>query len=98
MLTTGGEGRERPDGGELGRPVAVLGGGGAPVVQRSREQAGYARLDLVKHLVLLVCSGINGGGRKSKGAWRRSATVAGGLIRRRRGTLRGRRRNRARAG
>jgi hypothetical protein len=55
MLTTGGEGRDRPDDGELGRPVAVLGGGGAPVVQRPREQAGYTRLDLAKQLVLLVC-------------------------------------------
>jgi hypothetical protein len=73
-------GEARADGGGFGSPSD----GGAQEVERSREQAGYARLDLAKHLVLLVHPGINGGGKNLKGARRRSATVAGGLIRRRR--------------
>jgi hypothetical protein len=57
MLTTGGEGRERPDGGELGRPVAVLGGGGAPVIDWRREAAQHVRLGVLELLATSVSTG-----------------------------------------
>jgi hypothetical protein len=60
-----GDGRTRRGilgGGRLGFAT----GGGTPAVQRSREQAGYMRLDLAKLLVLLARPGINGGSGNSK--------------------------------
>jgi hypothetical protein len=62
---TNGDGRNRRgilSGGQLGFAT----GGGAPAVQGPREQAGYARLDLAKLLVLLARPGINGGGGNLK--------------------------------
>jgi hypothetical protein len=58
MLTTGGGVRgERPDGGEFGWPVAVLGGGGAPVIDWRREAAQHVRLGVLELLAASVSTG-----------------------------------------
>jgi hypothetical protein len=62
---THGDGRNRRGILSSGR-LEFTTGGGAPAVQRSREQAGYARLNLAKLLVLLTRPGINRGGGNSK--------------------------------